>query len=90
MEKTVKKTVSMPEDVFSAAEETAKRLGISRSRLYADAVRQYVRDQEREDLTENYDRVCAELETAMDPVLAKMQEQALPHDEWTNDEWSND
>lgn len=38
--RVVKIAVSIPEDLFSAAEEEARRRGVSRSALYAEALRQ--------------------------------------------------
>jgi metal-responsive CopG/Arc/MetJ family transcriptional regulator len=38
----MKVAVSIPDDVFSAAESLAKRKKLSRSKLYANALNQYV------------------------------------------------
>jgi metal-responsive CopG/Arc/MetJ family transcriptional regulator len=38
----MKTTVSIPDDVFEKGEKAAKRLGMSRSELYAKAVEAYV------------------------------------------------
>lgn len=46
----VKTAVSIEESLFREAEEWAGKLGISRSRLFADAVREYVRRRENEEL----------------------------------------
>ena len=39
---SMKTAVSIPDDVFRRADRLAKRLKRSRSRLYADALREYV------------------------------------------------
>ncbi len=46
----VKTAVSIEESLFREAEEWAGKLGISRSRLFAEAVREYVRRRENEEL----------------------------------------
>ena len=46
----VKTAVSIEESLFREAEAWAGRLGISRSRLFAEAVREYVRRRENEEL----------------------------------------
>lgn len=46
----VKTAVSIEESLFEAAEAWAGKLGISRSRLFAEAVREYVRRRENEEL----------------------------------------
>lgn len=40
----VKFAISVPDDVFQAVEAQAKRMGISRSRFFADAARKYVNE----------------------------------------------
>ena len=46
----VKTAVSIEESLFEEAEAWAGKLGISRGRLFADAVREYVRRRENEEL----------------------------------------
>lgn len=46
----VKTAVSIEESLFKEAEAWAGKLGISRSRLFAEAVRDYVRQRENEEL----------------------------------------
>ena len=38
----MKTAVSLPDDVFQAAEQIARRLGYSRSRLFTEAIRLYL------------------------------------------------
>lgn len=56
----VKTAVSIEESLFEAAEEWAGRLGISRSRLFAEAVREYVRRRENEELLRKLNEAHAE------------------------------
>jgi hypothetical protein len=80
----MKTAVSIPDPVFEAAECLAKRLGKSRSQLYAEALQAFL-DQRRggsitERLNEIYD---AEPELAeLDPVLKEMQYRSVPKEEW--------
>ena len=46
----MKTAVSIEESLFREAEAWAGRLGISRSRLFAEAVREFVRRRENEEL----------------------------------------
>lgn len=46
----VKTAVSMDEGLFREAEEWAEKLGVSRSQLFANAVAEYVRERENEEL----------------------------------------
>jgi len=69
----VRKTaVSIPDEVFQAAESLARHLKTSRSQLYAQALREYLLRHKSELVTESYDNVCAELgeEAKLDPFIS--------------------
>ena len=64
---TVKTAVSIPDRIFDAAEQYARRRGIPRSQVYAEALARFMAEQESdEDLTEALNRVCAEVDTGLD------------------------
>lgn len=78
----VKTAVSLPDELFAAADALARRLGVSRSRLYADAVARYV-DQHRDDATTAaLDAVYERQPAAVDPALAQLQRLSIARDEW--------
>ena len=56
----MKTAISIPDDLFDDAERLAQELNKSRSRLYGDAVREYVARHSAKRVTETLDRVCAE------------------------------
>jgi predicted transcriptional regulator len=55
----VKTAISLDESLFREAEDWAKKLGVSRSRLFARAVEEYVRRQENEELVRRLDEAHA-------------------------------
>jgi metal-responsive CopG/Arc/MetJ family transcriptional regulator len=55
--KTMKTAISLPDQVFFAAEETAQNLGISRSALYVDALTEYLKKYSRKNITEKLNEV---------------------------------
>jgi metal-responsive CopG/Arc/MetJ family transcriptional regulator len=55
----MKTAVSIPDDVFEAADELARREGRTRSDVYAAALRKYVADHHQAEITEALDRVAA-------------------------------
>jgi metal-responsive CopG/Arc/MetJ family transcriptional regulator len=57
----MKTAISIPDDLFADAEQLARELKKSRSRLYGDAVREYLARHSAESVTEALDRVCAEV-----------------------------
>ena len=78
----MKTAISVPDPVFEAAEETAARLGMSRSELYTKAVQIFVEQHGRERVREALEAVYGSQESGLDPVLAQMQLMSLPKEEW--------
>lgn len=78
----MKTAISIPDRVFEAAERVAKRLGISRSELYARAVMRFVEEHRGDKVTEALDRVYAEADSTMDPDTARLQAASLPREDW--------
>ena len=64
----VKTAISLPDDLFAAAEALAGRLGLSRSQLYATALARFVAEQERAAVTARLNAVYAAV--AADPAAA--------------------
>jgi metal-responsive CopG/Arc/MetJ family transcriptional regulator len=59
----MKTAISIPDDLFADAEQLAREQKKSRSRLYGDAVREYVARHSTESVTEALDRVCDEVDS---------------------------
>jgi metal-responsive CopG/Arc/MetJ family transcriptional regulator len=78
----MKTAISLPDEIFEAAELLARKLGLSRSELYARAVREYVERQRRDDVTARLDAVYAHDDEGLDPVLARMQLGSLKREDW--------
>ncbi len=78
----MKTAISIPDEVFNAAERTAKRLGVSRSELYANAVRDYIETHVSEQITEKLDEVYSVEASSLDPVILQMQLNTLGKEDW--------
>jgi len=78
----MKTAISIPDSTFRSAEQLAKRLGMSRSKLFASAVQAYVESHQNGSVTDALNRVYAEEESRLDPVLTKMQVAALQGETW--------
>lgn len=78
----MKTAISIPDQLFEAAEELAKRLGVSRSELYQRAVRRFVEEHSNDEITEALNRVYDGVDSTLDPVLAAMQFASLGDEEW--------
>ena len=84
----MKTAVSIPDEVFEGAERLARRTKKSRSRLFSDAVREYLARHAPEEVTAAMDRVCAEMEsstgskTVKDEFVASAAWRTLKRSEW--------
>ena len=78
----MKTAISLPDQVFEAAETLAGRLGISRSELYANALKAYLQNFNRDHILQQLNQVYAEEDSALDPTLATLQSMSLPHEDW--------
>ena len=78
----MKTAISLPDSVFEQAESLAKRLGLSRSELYAKAIQAYLQKYNREQILEQLNQVYSEDSSQLDPTVAKMQFMSLPAEDW--------
>ncbi len=78
----MKTAISIPDPIFKEAEKAAKRLGLSRSELYARAVAEFVKILRRDGIKRQLDKIYAEEDSAIDPSLAKMQSASVFRENW--------
>lgn len=78
----MKTAISLPDSVFTEAEALARQLGISRSELYTQALITYLQQYKRHQTLEELNRVYSQESSELDSVLAKMQFESLPRENW--------
>jgi hypothetical protein len=78
----MKTAISIPDQIFEAAEEAAARLLLSRSELYAKAVAEFVEKHGRGDVTERLNQVYTGHAEGLDGAIGEMQWQSIGKDEW--------
>jgi metal-responsive CopG/Arc/MetJ family transcriptional regulator len=78
----MKTAVSIPDPIFRRAEQTARRLRMSRSRLYSTAIEEYLRRHTDSEILEQLNVVHGALQETLDPVLAEIQSRSLPLEQW--------
>ena len=79
----MKTAISLPDGLFRDAERAAKTMGISRSELYQKALAEFLKRQNDQLITDALNRVyTAENPGKLDPVIAQLQWDALPDEEW--------
>lgn len=78
---SVKVAVSIPDPLFHAAEDLARRQQRSRSDLYARALEHLLAGESDDEITTRLNEVYADDRGALDPALASAQADALRHNE---------
>ena len=80
--KSLKTAISIPENIFTQAEETASNLGINRSRLYTAAITEFIEKHREDDITARLNDIYSEESSCIDPSLAGMQASSLAQEAW--------
>jgi metal-responsive CopG/Arc/MetJ family transcriptional regulator len=78
----MKTAVSLPDALFRAADRHALRAGKSRSKLYAEAITEYLSRHSPDDVTEAMNRVVDELPRERDRFVEAAARSVLRRIEW--------
>jgi metal-responsive CopG/Arc/MetJ family transcriptional regulator len=78
----MKVAVSLPDQLFQRADALAGRLGVSRSRLYADALAEYMENHASDGVTEALDTLYRDEPATLDHDLAEAQAAAVDDEDW--------
>ena len=69
----MKTDISLPDQIFEEAEALAQQLGMSRSELYTEALKAYLRRYNRERTLSKLNEVYSQQPSDLDTVMATMQ-----------------
>jgi metal-responsive CopG/Arc/MetJ family transcriptional regulator len=78
----MKTAISIPDDLFEAADTLARRLGMTRSGLFATAVADYVARHRSSRVTERLNAVYATEDNSIDAAWQAEQDRMLRRSEW--------
>lgn len=78
----MKTAISLPDEIFHSADQLAKRLGMSRSELYAKAVSIYISTHKNEAVTKALNKIYTKEKSEIDSAINMMQLKSLPKEEW--------
>ena len=78
----MKTAVSIPDDVFKGAERLARRTKRSRSRLFSDALKEYLARHTPDQVTEAMDRAINELGDSKDTFVSSATRRVLEQSKW--------
>jgi metal-responsive CopG/Arc/MetJ family transcriptional regulator len=73
----MKTAVSVPDELFRQGEAAAKKLRISRSKLYATALAEYLGRKRSKSITERLNEVYSTHDSKLDPALERMMLETL-------------
>jgi len=78
---SMKTAVSIPDDLFIAADKLAENLGTTRSGLYARALAAYLAEYQSTLITDKLNEYYGETDSRLDPIWGQLQARALPKDD---------
>ena len=78
----MKVALSIPDELFESADTLAKRLGVSRSRLYATALADFLAKHRGRKVTDRLNTVYATEESRLEPRVRRLQRRSLERDAW--------
>jgi len=78
----MKTAISLPDGVFNAAEQHARRVRKSRSQLFAEALTEYLARHAPDEVTEAMNQVVDKLEQPIDPFVSSAAQRVLEQSEW--------
>jgi predicted transcriptional regulator len=79
---SMKTAVSVPDDLFRLAEAAARRLRVSRSKLYATAIAEFLDRRQTGAVTERLNEVYSRRPAKVDSALHRAQLRSLDKDSW--------
>jgi metal-responsive CopG/Arc/MetJ family transcriptional regulator len=78
----MKTAISIPDDIFSAAENFAHQSHLSRSALFTRALMEFLARRRNDGVTERLNRLYSEEESNLDATLSKMQASVVAKEKW--------
>jgi metal-responsive CopG/Arc/MetJ family transcriptional regulator len=78
----MKTAISLSDSLFKHADITAKKLGISRSSLFARALKEYLEDHNPIEVTKKLDQIYADSSNSLDPIIYQMQSDSISKENW--------
>jgi len=80
--RNLKTAISIPENIFLQADETAKVLGLNRSRLYTAAIAEFLAKYREDNVKAKLNEIYANENSQVDPIFTKTQMMGLAKEDW--------
>ncbi len=80
--RSLKTAISIPENIFLQADETAKVLGLNRSRLYTEAIAEFLEKHREDSIKAKLNEIYADENSRIDPIFNNAQMIGLAKEDW--------
>lgn len=74
--------MSLPDPLFKKAEAAARKMKVSRSKLYATAIAEYLKQREDDAITAKLNEVLSRTDSTLDPAFEQAQLEVLGQERW--------
>lgn len=78
----MKTAISVSDEIFELSERLAKRLKVSRSKIFAMGVEKLGHELSNDDLKTKINAVCEKTDTSVEPTIRKYQNREITRGEW--------
>lgn len=77
-------TVSVSDEIFELSGKLAKKLKVSRSKVFAISVKKLaeVENYDEEELIAKINAVCEKVDTSLDPAIRQYQSRVIKREKW--------
>ena len=78
----MKTAISISDDVYQEAEQTARLLGLSRSKLYTLALSEFIQLHKPEAITANLNEIYRKIDSHIDEEMAQANYDLISKEDW--------
>jgi len=78
----VKTAISIPDSLFEVVEETAKKMGVSRSKFFSLAVKQFLKDRNMKNVTNRLNECYKTSSSKLNKSIESAQLSSISREEW--------
>ena len=78
----MKTAISIPDQIFKKVEQTARKMGISRSKFFSIAAQKLIHHYSEEDVTNRLNKIYREDKVGLDKAIEEIQVRSIHEEEW--------
>ena len=78
----MKTAISIPDKIYKKVEQTARKMGISRSKFFSIAAQEFIHHYSEEDVTNRLNEIYPEDQVGLDKVIEEIQARSMHEEEW--------